>query len=86
MCSIENIDDIESLLLDKKEDINLVNDNIEKYKNFTNELYEYYKSNQGKMKETVFRKKFTKKMAHINKGIKEFREKKTKRAITRKLV
>ena len=64
------ITDIESLRLDKKEDINLVNDNIDKYKIFIRELYDYYKSKYNTMKESQFRKKFNQKMAHINKGIK----------------
>ena len=83
--STRDITDIESLLLDKKDDINLVNDNIETYKDFTNELYEYYKLNHGKIKESAFRKKFTKKMAHINKGVKGFSREKNKKGNYKKV-
>ena len=68
--STGNITDIESLFLDKRDDINLVNDNIEKYKNFVYELFQYYQEKHETMKKSIFRKKFNQKMAHINKGVK----------------
>jgi ELP3 family radical SAM enzyme/protein acetyltransferase len=83
--STEDITDIESLLLDKKDDINIVNDNIEIYKDFTTELYEYYKLNYAKTKESVFRKKFTKKLNHINKGVKGISREKNKKGNYKKI-
>ena len=76
--STGNIMDIESLLTDKKDDINLVNDNIEKYKNFVYELFEYYQEKHETMKKSIFRKKFNQKMAHINKGVKGVSREKNK--------
>jgi ELP3 family radical SAM enzyme/protein acetyltransferase len=78
MCSngrnTDKIGDIESILIDKNEDIQFVNDNIEIYKSFIRQLYQFYKdhydNNHNTIKESEFRKRFTRKMAHINKGIK----------------
>ena len=83
MCSINRktgtIEDIESLLLDKKENIQLVNDNIDIYKGFIHALYSFYNNNREDMKESEFRKKFEKKLAHINKGIKGYTQEKNKK-------
>ena len=78
MCSngrnTDKIGDIESILIDKNEDIQFVNDNIEIYKSFIRQLYQFYKdhydNNHNTIKESEFRKRLTRKMAHINKGIK----------------
>ena len=81
----EEIADIESLLLDKKEDINLIHDNIELYKDFVKRLYEYYVLNHNDMGESVFRKKFTQKLSHINKGVKGISRHKNKKGQYKKV-
>jgi ELP3 family radical SAM enzyme/protein acetyltransferase len=83
--STGDISDIEALMLDKKEDINMVNDNIEIYKSFIRKLFEYYEQKHDTIAESQFRKNFNKKMSHINRGIKGISRDKNKKGHYKKL-
>lgn len=77
--------EIESLLLNETDDINMVNDNIEIYNGFVKQLFNFYKKTRDTMTKSLFRKKFNKKMAHINRGIKGVSREKNKKGKFKKI-